>query len=707
MLRPNRSLLTVFVIALTRAAAGQGLDYPETAQVDVRDDFHGIEVADPYRWLEDDVRQSAEVRAWVTAQNQLSFAYLDGLESRDRIRARLSELVDYERFSSPFAAAGYYYYFRNAGLQNQSVLYRTASLDAAAESIIDPNEWSEDGTVALQGLAVSDDGRHMAYARSVAGSDWTEWFVRDLTTGADLDDHLQWTKFTGASWSKAGDGFYYSRFDEPADGEEYLALNTNQKVYFHRLGTPQAEDRLVYARPDQPTWGFDAVVSEDGGYLILHVWEGTDPRNRVYYQDLSVDGASPVPLVDHFDNEFTFIGNDGPLFYFKTDLDAANGRVIAIDTERPEPENYREIIAESSDALQGVAMVFDRFIASYLRDVASHVEIYATDGRPIGEVELPGQGSVSGFEGKRADTETFFTYTSLDTPPSVYHYDMAGGRSRLWKQPRGAFDPSDYTVEQVFYESRDGARIPMFVAHKKGLPRDGRRPTLLYGYGGFNISLTPSFSVLRLAWMELGGVYAQANLRGGGEYGREWHEAGKLHNKQNVFDDFIAAAEWLIDNDYTSSDHLAIEGSSNGGLLVGAVLTQRPELFGAALPDVGVMDMLRFHRFTAGRYWVDDYGSPDDPEQFATLYAYSPYHNLKPANYPPTLITTADTDDRVVPGHSFKFAARMQAVQTGDAPVLIRIETEAGHGGGKPIRKVIEEVSDQYAFLVEHLFGGD
>jgi prolyl oligopeptidase len=695
------SLTQEFAVAAPDETA---LVYPKTGKVEIAEDRHGIRVVDPYRWLEEDVRNSADVRAWVEAQNEVTFGYLRGIGPRDRIRKRLTELVDYERFASPFVIAGRYYYFHNDGLQNQSVLYSLGSLDGEPELILDPNTWSDDGTVALQGLSVSDDGRYIAYAKAAAGSDWTEWSVRDLEAGDNLPDQLRWTKFTTASWTPDSKGFFYARFDEPASGEEFQALNTNQKVYYHRLRTPQTEDVLAYARPDEPTWGFSPVVSEDGRYLIVHIWQGTDPRNRVYYRNLLEPYAMPTPLVDHFENEFEFIGNDGSTFFFKTDLGAPNGRVIAVDVRKPDPAHYREVIPESRSALQSIGMTANVFVANYLQDVTTQIKMFRPDGHLLREVALPGKGTAGGFSGKRSDTETFFTYTTFNTPAAIYHYDMLTGASTLWKQPEVKFAPNDYVVEQVFYESKDGTRVPMFITHKTDLPLDGRRPTLLYGYGGFGVSLTPGFSALLLPWLEMGGVYAQANLRGGGEYGLRWHEAGKLAAKQNVFDDFIAAAEWLIGNGYTSREKLAIQGGSNGGLLVGAVMTQRPELFRAALPDVGVLDMLRFHRFTAGRYWVDEYGSADDPEQFETLYAYSPYHNLKPAHYPATLITTADTDDRVVPGHSFKFAARLQEMQTGDAPALIRIETRAGHGGGKPIEKVIEEVADQYAFLVQNLF---
>ncbi len=692
------------LVGVGLATAKAKLEYPTTKALDLVEEIHGQQVPDPYRWLEDDVRTSSDVRAWVEAQNKVTFGYLASIPGREAIGRRLTELWNYERYSPPGIKAGRYYYFKNDGLQNQSVLYVADSLDGPPRIVLDPNTWSKDGTVALAGLAASDDGRFLAYARSGAGSDWQDWYVRDLGTGQDLADRLRWTKFTNAAWTQDGKGFFYCRFAEPAAGQEFKALNTNQKVYYHRVGTAQADDVLVYERPDEPDWGFAPTVSEDGRWLVLASYVGTDPRNRVFYKDLLEPYGTVVALVDTIDNEYTFLGNDGPLFYFKTDLGAPRGRVVAIDTRAPRAEKPRELIPESPDALQGVNLVGNLFVATYLHDAATRVRMFRIDGTHVRDVELPGTGSAGGFGGRRSDVETFYAFSSFQTPDTIYRYDLLTGESRLWRRPQVGFDPDQYEVRQVFFPSKDGTRIPMFLAHRKGLALDGDRPTLLYGYGGFGISLTPSFSVTHLAWMELGGVYAVANLRGGGEYGEAWHDAGKLEHKQNVFDDFIGAAEWLVTNHVTKPARLAIQGGSNGGLLVGACLVQRPDLFGAALPAVGVMDMLRFEKFTAGRYWVDDYGSVADAQQFRTLYAYSPYHNLKPGvRYPATLITTADTDDRVVPGHSFKFAAALQRAQAGDAPVLIRIETSAGHGGGKPTAKIIEEAADEWAFLVQVL----
>jgi len=679
------------------------LDYPQTKRVDVTDDHHGTQVADPYRWLEEDPRTSSEVEQWVEAENAVTLPYLEGIEAREAIQRRLTELWNYERYSSPFKVAGRYFYFKNDGLQNQSVLY-VVNPGEEPGVVMDPNTWSEDGTVALAGLSFSDDGRYVAYARASAGSDWSEWFIREMTTGQDLPDQLQWTKFTGASWTADGKGFFYSRYPAPPPGEEYQALNKNSKLYYHRVGTPQSADVLVWQRPDQPDWGFAAETTEDGRYLIINVWKGTDPKVRVLYKDLLEPLGMPVELIGTFDNQYGFIGNDGTLFYFLTDVDAPLKRIVAIDIRKPQREHWREIIPQAEQVLQSAQITGNVLVASYLKDAITQIRLYQLNGQHVRDVEFPGPGTAGGFGGKRTDTETFYTYTSINTPPRIYRYDIINGTSELWREARFALDTEDYVVKQLFYSSKDGTRVPMFIAHKKGISLDGKRPTLLYGYGGFNISLRPYFSTKTLAWMELGGVFAMANLRGGGEYGEEWHQGGAKLNKQNVFDDFIAAAEYLIAEKYTEPKRLAIQGGSNGGLLVGAVLTQRPELFGAALPAVGVMDMLRFHKWTAGRYWVDDYGSAEDPEEFKALLAYSPYHNIKPGTkYPATLVTTADTDDRVIPAHSFKFAAALQAAQAGDAPVLIRIETKAGHGGGKPTAKQIEEAADLWAFLVENL----
>ena len=694
----------VGLLAATSAVAASRFDYPKTKTVEVVDDYHGTRVADPYRWLENDVREDTDVRAWVEAQNEVTFGYLKALPAREKIRERLRELWDYEKFRSPFRIGDRYYYFHNDGLQNQSVLYGAESLDAPGTVVLDPNGWTEDGTEALSGISFSNAGRYLAFAKSTAGSDWQEWYVMDLSSGEMLADHLRWTKFTSASWTADDAGFFYSRMEQPEEGKAFQSLNSGQKVYYHRIGTDQSEDTLVYFRPDKPEWGYQSGVTEDGRYLVLSVWVGTDPRNRVLIKDLQDPYAMPTELIDNFDQEYSYVANLGATFFFKTDLDAPKGRIISIDLRHPQREHWKEVIPQADEALAGINYVGNMFVVSYLKDATTLVKIFRTNGSLVRDVAFPGYGRAGGFGGRSHHTETFYTYSSFNTPPSIYRYDMITGESRLWRQAEVAFNPDDYVVKQVFYKSKDGTRVPMFIAHRKGLELDGKRPTLLYGYGGFGVSLTPSFSPSRLAWMEMGGVFAQANLRGGGEYGEPWHKAGTKLQKQNVFDDFIAAAEYLQKQGYTAPEKTAIQGGSNGGLLVGAVMAQRPELFGAALPAVGVMDMLRFHRFTAGRYWTDDYGSADDPDEFKALYAYSPYHNLREGvRYPSTLVTTADTDDRVVPGHSFKFAARLQEAHRGDNPVLIRIETSAGHGAGKPTEKRIEETADIWAFLVDRL----
>lgn len=682
--------------------AGDRMKYPESRKIDHVDELHGVKVPDPYRWLEDDVRTSKDVADWVDAENKVTFSYLESIPQRDSIKTRLTELWNFEKFSAPTKAGNRYFFLKNDGLQNQFVMYRQDSLESEPTVLIDPNKWSKDGTVALGTTSFSDDGRYCAYSVADAGSDWNTWRILEVESGRVLDDELKWVKFSGASWTTDNRGFFYSRYDEPPAGAAFQKTNLNQKVYYHRVGTPQSQDVLVYKRPDEPTWGFAARVTEDGHYLILTIWKGTNDKYRVVYKDLNEPYAMPVDLIDHFNDEYTFVGNDGPVFYFATDLDAPRKRIIAIDTRNP--KQIREVIPQSTETLVGSDIVANQFVLTYLKDAKTQVKLHSMDGKLIREVQFPGIGTASGFGGKRTDTETFYSFASFATPPSIFRYDLLTGESKLLRRAAVKFNPDDYEVKQVFYSSKDGAKVPMFITHKKGLKLDGSNPTLLYGYGGFSISLTPTFSVSRIAWMEMGGVYAVPNLRGGGEYGEEWHKAGTKLNKQNVFDDFISAAEWLIKNGYTKPDKLAIQGGSNGGLLVGACMTQRPDLFGACLPAVGVMDMLRFHKFTAGRFWVDDFGSADDPEEFKALYAYSPYHALKPgARYPATLITTADTDDRVVPGHSFKFAARLQEHQAGPAPVLIRIETRAGHGAGKPTAKIIEEAADSLAFLVKNL----
>ncbi|WP_199247142.1 prolyl oligopeptidase family protein [[Phormidium] sp. ETS-05] len=675
------------------------IKYPETIKVDQVDEYHGIKVPDPYRWLEDP--DSEATKAWVTAQNQVTFPYLKDIPEREQIKQRLTNLWNYERYGIPFKEGNRYFYFKNDGLQNQSVLYVLDSPDAEPRVLLDPNLLSEDGTVALTGTSISDDGNLMAYGISISGSDWQEWKVLDVTTGENLPDVIKWVKFSGASWTKDGKGFFYSRYDEPNDKTKLEDVNYYQKLYYHRLFTAQSEDVLIYHRPDQKEWGFSGHVTEDGKYLIISVWRGTDPKNLVFYRDLTVPDAPVVELISEFTSEYSFIDNDGDLFWFRTDLDAPRGRLIAIDITT---QDVKEIIPQVAETLEGVGLVNNQFVASYLKDARSQIKIFDLSGVLVREVALPGIGSAGGFGGKRSDTETFYSFTSFTNPATIYRYDMVTGESSVYRQPVVDFQPAEWETQQVFYTSKDGTRVPMFITHKKGIVLDGNNPTYLYGYGGFNVSLTPSFSVSKLVWLELGGVVAIPNLRGGGEYGEEWHQAGTKQNKQNVFDDFIAAAEWLIENGWTSRGKLAIAGGSNGGLLVGACITQRPDLFAAALPAVGVMDMLRFHKFTIGWAWCSDYGSPENPEEFQALYAYSPLHNIKPlTSYPATLITTADHDDRVVPAHSFKFAAALQAAQAGDAPVLIRIETKAGHGAGKPTAKLIEEIADELAFLVRVL----
>jgi len=675
---------------------------PSTRKTNLVENYHGTPVADPYRWLEDD--NAAETKAWVESQNRYTVAHLETLPLRKPLRERLTKLYNFERFSVPSLQGGRYFFTRNDGLQNQSVLYVADRLDAEPRVLLDPNRLSTNGTVALKGSVVSEDGKYLAYGLSSAGSDWEEWKIRDVGTGQDTADHLKWVKFSGASWTRDGSGIFYSRYDQPAESAVLTKVNEYQKLYFHKLGTPQSEDRLVYERKDQPKWGFGGTVTDDGRYLIISVRQGTDTKNRVFYQDLTNPGLGTVELLNDFDAGYHFIGNEGPTFFFQTDLNAPRSRLIAIDTRKPARSEWRELIPQSDATLTSVSLVGERLIAEYLRDARSEVKVFTLDGKWERDVQLPGIGSAAGFGGKRSEFETFYSFTSFTTPGRIYRYDVKTGTSTLWRQPKVDFDPEAFEVRQVFYTSKDGTRVPMFITHKKGLKLDGTNPTLLYGYGGFNISLTPAFSVANLAWMELGGVYAVPNLRGGGEYGEEWHKAGTKLQKQNVFNDFIGAAEWLIANHYTQPSSLAISGGSNGGLLVGACMTQRPELFGAALPAVGVMDMLRFQKFTIGWAWTSDYGSSDDAEQFKALYAYSPYHNLKPGvKYPATMVTTGDHDDRVVPAHSFKFAARLQEAQAGAAPTLIRIETQAGHGAGKPTAKIIEEAADKLAFIAAHL----
>jgi prolyl oligopeptidase len=682
--------------------------YPPTRRVDHVDSLHGTAVADPYRWLETDVRASKEVADWVAEQNKVTSAYLKSIPERDSIRRRLTELWNHEKFTAPHKVAGRYWVFsRNDGLQNQNVVYTAETPDAEPRVLLDPNGWKKDGTAALAGMEFSPDGKYLAYGVAESGSDWSSWKVLRVESRKTSPDELRWIKFSSVSWTADSRGFFYSRYPEPKARERFQALPLNQKVYYHRIGTPQADDVLVYQRPDQPTWSLNAKVSEDGRYLVINVSDGTTSRKaRIVWKDLAEPYGMPVELIDKADAVYAFIANDGPVFYFRTDLDAPRSRVIAVDTRQPERAAWKTVIPQAEETLLSAELVGNLFVCGYLKDAHTQVKLFSPEGRFVREVELPGIGTAGGFGGKRGDTDVFYSFSSFATPPSIYQYDLIAGMSRLWKRAKVNFNPDDYEVKQVFYQSKDGTRVPMFISYRKGLVLDGSHKTLLYGYGGFNISMTPTFDVTRLAWMEMGGVYAVANIRGGGEYGKDWHRAACKQNRQKAYDDFIAAAEYLIAQHFTRPSRLAIHGGSNGGLLVGACMVQRPDLYGACLPAVGVMDLLRFHKFTAGRYWVDDFGLPDSPEEFPALRAISPYHNLKEGvNYPATLVTTADTDDRVVPMHSFKFIAQLQHCQAGPAPVLARIETSAGHGAGKPTSKRIEEVADMWAFLVKNLEG--
>jgi prolyl oligopeptidase len=695
-------LLGGAVVGLAASVTMDRLNYPQTKKQDLVEDLHGVRVADPYRWLEDP--NSDETKAWVQAQNRVTFDYLGKIPERDRIKDRLTELWNYERYGIPVRRGEYYFFSRNDGLQNQPVLYVMKGLNGTPRVLLDPNALSEDGTVALSGTSFSRDGRYLAYSISKGGSDWQEWRVREVETGADTKDLVQWAKFTGAAWTNDNSGFFYSRYEAPKEGDKLSGVNYYHKLYFHRLGSPQSEDVLVYERPDEREWGFGGFQTEDGKYLVVNVWHGTHRENRVFYRKFEDAEGEFVEMLADADASYSFLGNDGGIFYFLTDLNAPLLKVIAIDTQNPAPADWIEVVPEAKETLESASIVGDQLFLNYLKDAHTLVRVYNLDGRFVRDVDLPGVGSAGGFGGLRDQTETFYSYTDFTTPPAIYRYDLDKGQSDLFRSPQVAFDPDDYETKQAFYQSKDGTRVPLFVTHRKGMALDGNNPTLLYGYGGFNSSMTPFFSQRMMAWMEMGGVFAVASIRGGGEYGTAWHDAGRLHNKQNVFDDFIAAAEWLVDQRYTQPSKLAIHGGSNGGLLVGAVVNQRPDLFGAAIPAVGVMDMLRFHKFTIGWAWVSDYGSPDEPEGFKTLLAYSPLHNLKEGTrYPAVLVMTGDHDDRVVPAHSFKYIAALQAAQAGEAPVLIRIETSAGHGAGKPTSKAIEETADMWAFLVKNL----
>lgn len=671
--------------------------YPETKKVDVAEDFHGVKVADPYRWLED--VEDKGVKEWADGHNKLTYGFLrEGPEFKD-IKTRLTQIWNYEKFSPPRKRGERYFFFRNDGLENQMVLYAQDTSDVSPQVVIDPNTWSADGTSALENLAIAEDGKLLAYGRSEAGSDWQNIRVLDIDSGEEHPETLKWCLFAGIAWKRDGSGFFYNRYPEAGSVPDEDRTNFS-RVCFHTPGTPQEEDECIYEDKDNKELDFHPHVTDDGKYLIIHVSLGTDPKNRIYYKQIDGKGKI-VKLLDKMDAEYTFIHNEGPIFYFKTNLDAPRGRIIAIDIENPERANWSEILPESEDTIDSVAVVNGQLTLTYMHHAYNQIKVYELDGTYLKDIELPAVGSVGPMHGKPVDKEMFFIFTSFLYPSTVFRYDFVKGQLHVFKKPDVDFDPRKFETRQVFYESRDGTKIPMFITHKKELKLNGSAPAILYGYGGFGISLTPSFSVSNLLWLERGGVYALANLRGGNEYGEDWHQAGMLERKQNVFDDFIAAAQWLSENKYTSSKKLAIQGGRNGGLLVAACMTQRPDLFGAVICQVPVIDMLRYHRWTIGRYWVPEYGDAEkDAGHFKFMYPYSPLHNVKDGvAYPPVLITTADTDDRVFPAHSFKFAAVLQSKDAGANPLLLRVERKAGHGHGKPTAKIIETASDIYTFL--------
>lgn len=693
--------LAVAAVVATSVQA-QGLNYPVTRKVDQVDTYHGIAVADPYRWLEDD--NSAETKAWVVQQNEVTDKFLAAMPQRLPARRIYTELYNFERFGIPFQEGGRYFWSRNDGLQQQNVIYTARSLKDTPVVALDPNTLSKDGTVALSGLVPSRDGKLLAYGIAGAGSDWQTWKVRDLATGEDLADRIDWVKFSSAAWTADGKGFFYSRYDAPKDGEKLTGANYFQKLYYHRLGTPQAEDVLVAENRDDKEWGFGAEVSDDGQLLLISVWKSAGSKNGLMVLPLpkgAFAGGKPQPIALDFDAQYTPVAAVGGQLFVKTDKGAPRGKLVAIDLKNPAPAGWKTLVAEGPDAMTGASAVGGRFLLSYLHDAATLVRVHGADGKPLSEVRLPGVGTASGFGGRWRDKETFFAYTSLTTPTEIHRFDVKTGKVEPFKKPKTAFDADQYETRREFVTSKDGTRFPIFIAARKGLKLDGSNPTLLYGYGGFDISITPTYGVTAASWLKMGGVYVIASIRGGGEYGSAWHDAGTKLNKQNVFDDFIAAGEWLVKNKVASPATLAINGGSNGGLLVGAVTNQRPDLFAAAVPQVGVLDMLRYQKFTIGWAWATDYGtSADSPEMFKALHAYSPLHTIKSgASYPAVLITTGDHDDRVVPAHSFKYAAALQAADTGPAPKLIRIEVNAGHGAGKPTSKIIEERSDILAFI--------
>ncbi len=696
-----RVVVSALAVALMSQHASAQLNYPTSRKLEHVDTYHGEKIADPYRWLEDD--NSAETKAWVVAQNEVTRKHLDALPKLGEIKKRYTELYNFEKFGLPFKEGGRYFWDRNDGLQQQSVLYTASSLTATPTVLLDPNTLSKDGTVSIAFTAVSRDGNYLAYGISSAGSDWNEIRVRDVRSGKDLPDRIQWVKFSGADWSPDGKGFFYSAYDAPKAGEKLTGQNYFQKAYFHKLGDPQSSDTLVYERKDQKEWGFGVSNSEDGKHVFASVWRGSERRNGIVWA--SVGKKTPTQkdfktLTLDFDASYSIIGTRDDTVWIMTDLDAPFGRVIEIDLKKPERKHWKTLIAESKQTLESASVVGGVIVAQYLRDARSVVERFSLDGKSLGEVALPGIGTASGFGGKMKDTETFFTFTSMLDPGTIFRYDVAKNETSVFRKPKVAFDASQFETKQAFATSKDGTKVPVFIAHRKGLKLDGNNPSIVTAYGGFGVSSTPSYRTTAATWMELGGVFVIACIRGGNEYGKAWHDAAKGAKRQNAFEDFIAVAEWLAANSYSKASKIGVTGGSNGGLLIGAVVNQRPDAFGAAVPEVGVMDMLRFHKFTIGWAWVDEYGSSDKASDFAHLKRISPLHNIKAgAKYPPILVMTADHDDRVVPAHSFKYAATLQATDTGNATKLIRIQTSAGHGAGTPTSKIIEERSDVLSFF--------
>ena len=681
------------------------LPYPETRKMELVEEHHGVKVPAPYRWLEDD--SSSETRAWNQAQNRVTFDFLHRTGLRELLKKRITELWNFPVYSAPSQKGGRYFFSKNDGLQNQAVVYVQEGLDSEPAVLLDPNTLSDDGTVALSSMFVSNDGKLAAYGLSVHGSDRQEFRVRNIDTGTDLDERIKWCKFTSIAWAPDGSGFYYNRFPEPGAVPKEDE-NTHNKVYFHRLGTDQSRDALIFEMPDEKELMFSPYVTQDGAYLVLQVFHGTDPRIGIFYARLRDDGqpdGEVVKLLAPGQALYSFIENEGDIFYVHTDRNSPRGWIAAIDTRAPPEKYWRTILPESdTEVVEHALLAGGRLVVAFLKDAHTVVRSYDMGGDDPVELPLPGMGSIRDVAGRKNDSKLFFAFVSFLQPPEIHVYDISTARDRVLQRPKMPFDSASYETNQVFFESKDGTRIPMFLTHIKGLERDGRTPVLLYGYGGFNISLSPYFSNHRLAFLEAGGIFALVNLRGGAEYGEDWHRAGMLENKQNVFDDFCAAAEYLIQQGYTRPGRIATLGGSNGGLLVAVTALQRPELFGAGVAAVPVTDMLRYHRFTVGRYWVPEYGSPENPDHFKFMYAYSPLHNVRTGkDYPPLLVTTADTDDRVVPAHSRKFVATLQADAGRKNPYLIRIETKAGHGRGKPTDKRIQEAADMYAFIFHFL----